>query len=80
ANPVADPLAREGISGEVVDPRTLSPLDEEGRLESVASTGRVVSVDESAARGGFALDVAELIASQGVHVLNAPGLRVTPPA
>ena len=50
ANEVADKLAKDGISVEVVDPRTISPLDEEGILESVASTGRVVIVDESAAR------------------------------
>ena len=49
ANDVADKLAAEGISVEVVDPRTVSPLDEDGILESVASTGRVVIVDESAA-------------------------------
>lgn len=76
---VADKLAREGISVEVVDPRTISPLDEEGILESVASTGRVVIVDESAARFGFAHDVAALIASQAFHFLKAPVLLVTPP-
>ncbi|HFN6011050.1 TPA: alpha-ketoacid dehydrogenase subunit beta, partial [Klebsiella pneumoniae] len=79
ANQVADKLAREGISVEVVDPRTISPLDEEGILESVASTGRVVIVDESAARFGFAHDVAALIASQAFHFLKAPVLLVTPP-
>ena len=42
ANEVADKLAKDGISVEVVDPRTISPLDEEGILESVASTGRVL--------------------------------------
>lgn len=56
---------------EVVDPRTISPLDEEGILESVASTGRVVIVDESAARFGFAHDVAALIASQAFHSQSA---------
>ncbi|WP_407258960.1 alpha-ketoacid dehydrogenase subunit beta [Klebsiella pneumoniae] len=79
ANQVADKLAKEGISVEVVDPRTISPLDEEGILESVASTGRVVIVDESAARFGFAHDVAALIASQAFHFLKAPVLLVTPP-
>ncbi len=63
----------------MVDPRTISPLDEEGILESVASTGRVVIVDESAARFGFAHDVAALIASQAFHFLKAPVLLVTPP-
>ena len=79
ANEVADKLAKEGISVEVVDPRTISPLDEEGILESVASTGRVVIVDESAARCGFAHDVAALIAQKGFHYLKAPIELVTPP-
>ncbi|WP_296263779.1 alpha-ketoacid dehydrogenase subunit beta [Pseudomonas sp. UBA6562] len=79
ANEVADKLAAEGISVEVVDPRTVSPLDEEGILESVASTGRVVIVDESAARIGFAHDVAALIASQAFYHLKAPIVMVTPP-
>ncbi|CAI3949434.1 alpha-ketoacid dehydrogenase subunit beta [Commensalibacter communis] len=79
ANEVADKLANEGISVEVVDPRTISPLDEEGILESVASTGRVVIVDESAARCGFAHDVAALIAQKGFYSLKAPIELVTPP-
>lgn len=79
ANEVADKLAKDGISVEVVDPRTISPLDEEGILESVASTGRVVIVDESAARCGFGHDVAALIAQKGFHYLKAPVELVTPP-
>ena len=79
ANTAADKLATEGISVEVVDPRTVSPLDEEGILESVASTGRVVIVDESAARCGFGHDVAALIATQAFGSLKAPIELVTPP-
>ncbi|WP_213575601.1 alpha-ketoacid dehydrogenase subunit beta [Rhodococcus sp. USK13] len=79
ANAAADKLATEGISVEVVDPRTVSPLDEEGILESVASTGRVVIVDESAARCGFGHDVAALIATQAFGSLKAPIELVTPP-
>lgn len=79
ANEVADKLAKQGISVEVVDPRTISPLDEDGILESVASTGRVVIVDESAARCGFGHDVAALIAQKGFHYLKAPIELVTPP-
>lgn len=63
----------------MVDPRTISPLDEEGILESVASTGRVVIVDESAARCGFGHDVAALVAQKGFHYLKAPVELVTPP-
>ncbi|NHU86202.1 alpha-ketoacid dehydrogenase subunit beta [Kocuria sp. JC486] len=76
---VADKLAAEGISVEVVDPRTTSPLDEDGILESVASTGRLVIVDESAARCGFAHDVAALVASKGFDTLKAPIQMVIPP-
>ena len=79
ANTVADTLAADGISVEVVDPRTTSPLDEEGILESVASTGRLVVVDESAARCGFAHDVAALVASKGFDTLKAPIQLITPP-
>lgn len=79
ANAAADKLATEGISVEVVDPRTVSPLDEEGVLESVAATGRVVIVDESAARCGFGHDVAALIARKALGSLRAPIELVTPP-
>jgi pyruvate dehydrogenase E1 component beta subunit len=79
ANAVADRLKAEGISVEVVDPRTTQPLDEEGILESVAHTGRVVIVDESAARVGIAHDIAALVADQGFHDLRAPVKIVTPP-
>lgn len=79
ANAVADKLAAEGISIEVVDPRTTSPLDEDAILESVASTGRVVVVDESAARCGFGHDVVSLIATKAFDSLQAPPALITPP-
>ncbi|MDA3630555.1 alpha-ketoacid dehydrogenase subunit beta [Saccharopolyspora oryzae] len=79
ANDAADRLAAEGISVEVVDPRTVSPLDEEGILESAAATGRVVVVDESAARCGFGHDVVSLIATRAFDSLRAPVELVTPP-
>ncbi|MEC5317359.1 alpha-ketoacid dehydrogenase subunit beta [Brenneria populi subsp. brevivirga] len=79
ANQAADQLAKEGISVEVIDPRTVSPLDEESILESVAATGRVVIVDESAARFSFAHDIAALIASEAFYQLKAPVAMVTPP-
>ena len=79
ANAVADKLAKQGISVEVVDPRTITPLDEEGILESVESTGRLVIVDESAARIGCAHDIAALVVSKAFHSLRAPVELVTPP-
>ncbi|RWR06870.1 alpha-ketoacid dehydrogenase subunit beta [Paenirhodobacter populi] len=79
ANAAADRLAKDGITCDVIDPRTISPLDETAILESVAATGRVVIVDESAARCGFAHDVAALIASKGFDYLRAPIELVLPP-
>ncbi|WIY82304.1 alpha-ketoacid dehydrogenase subunit beta [Propionimicrobium sp. PCR01-08-3] len=79
ANQVADKLTGEGISVEVVDPRTTSPLDEEGILESVASTGRAVVVDESTARCGFGHDVVATIATNLFSELKAPIKLITPP-
>jgi pyruvate dehydrogenase E1 component beta subunit len=79
ANRVADKLALEGISVEVVDPRTTSPLDEVAILESVAATGRLVVVDESAARCGFGHDVVALAATQVFDELRAPIQLITPP-
>ena len=76
---VAAEMAHKGISVEVIDPRTTSPLDEESILESVASTGRLVIVDESAARCGFGQDVAALVAERAFHALKAPIKVVTPP-
>jgi acetoin:2,6-dichlorophenolindophenol oxidoreductase subunit beta len=74
---VADKLATEGISVEVIDPRTLIPLDEATILESIAKTNRVVIVDEGHMRGGAAADIAALIAEKGFDSLDAPIKRVT---
>jgi pyruvate/2-oxoglutarate/acetoin dehydrogenase E1 component len=76
---VAAAMAQQGISVEVIDPRTTSPLDEESILESVQSTGRLVIVDESAARCGFGHDVAALVADKAFYSLKAPIKLVTPP-
>lgn len=76
---VAELLAAEGISIEVIDPRTTSPLDEEAILESVARTGRLVVVDEANPRCGMAADIAALVASRGFRSLKAPVGMVTPP-
>lgn len=75
----ADELKAEGISVEVVDPRTASPLDEDSILESVEKTGRLVVVDEASPRCGMAADIASLVATKGFHDLKAPIQLVTPP-
>ena len=79
ANNVADKLAKDGISVEVIDPRSISPLDEETILESVKHTGRVVIVDESAARASIAHDISAMIAQNIFHNLRAPIEMVLPP-
>ena len=79
ANNVADKLAKDGISVEVIDPRSISPLDEETILESVKNTGRVVIVDESAARASIAHDISAMIAQNIFHSLRAPIEMVLPP-
>ena len=75
----ADELQKQGKSAEVIDPRTLSPFDEEMVLESVKKTGRLVVVDESHPRCSMAADIAALVADQGFDYLNGPIKTVTAP-
>ena len=75
----ADALQAEGTSAEVVDLRTLQPLDEETILESLARTGRLVVIDEAPPRCGIASDVAALCVDRGFDYLNAPVKKVTAP-
>jgi pyruvate dehydrogenase E1 component beta subunit len=72
----AEALARDGIEAEVVDPRTLVPLDEDTILASVARTGRVVIVDECHLRCSTASEIAATIAEKGFTTLKAPPVRV----
>jgi pyruvate/2-oxoglutarate/acetoin dehydrogenase E1 component len=69
-------LAREGLSVEVIDPRTLVPLDETLILESVAKTGRLVVAHEACKRGGFGAEIAALVAERALDALDAPIVRV----
>lgn len=73
----ADRLAREKIEVEVVDPRTLAPLDEQTILDSVARTGRLVVVDECPLRCSVASEIAATVAERGFASLRAPIQRVT---
>jgi pyruvate/2-oxoglutarate/acetoin dehydrogenase E1 component len=79
ASQAADQLKMEGISVEVVDPRTTSPLDLDTILESVEKTGRLVVVDESPPRCSLAADVAAQVAEHGFEYLEAPIITVTCP-
>jgi pyruvate dehydrogenase E1 component beta subunit len=75
----ADALAREGTSAEVLDLRSLSPLDEEAILGSLGKTGRLVVIDEAPPRCGIAGDVAALCVDRGFDLLNGPVKKVTAP-
>ncbi len=79
AEKAIDALAKEGITCDLIDPRTTSPLDEETILESVENTGRLVVVDESNPRCSIASDIAGMVASRGFHSLKAPVQLVTAP-
>ena len=72
-------LGADGISCDVIDPRTISPLDEDTILESVEKTGRLVVVDEAYPRCGMAADIASIVAEKAFHALKAPIRKVTPP-
>lgn len=75
----ADQLAANGIEAEVIDPRSLVPLDEELILESVRKTGRLVIVEEDNRTGGWAGDVAAMVGEEAFFWLDAPIKRVSAP-
>jgi pyruvate dehydrogenase E1 component beta subunit len=76
---VAEQLVAEGIQVEVVDPRTLAPLDFQTLLASVEKTGRLVIVDECHRSCGVAAELAARVAEEGFDKLKAPIRRVTTP-
>ena len=69
-------LAAEGISVEVVDLRTLTPLDKETILESVEKTGRAIVVHEAVKRGGVGGDIASMIMEEAYDDLDGPVMRI----
>ncbi len=74
-----DSLEATGITCDLIDPRTTSPLDEETILESINATGRLVVVDESPPRCGLTADIAGMAASKAFHALKAPVQQVCAP-
>jgi acetoin:2,6-dichlorophenolindophenol oxidoreductase subunit beta len=72
----AERLAGEGIEAEVIDPRTLSPLDEGTLIASVEKTGAMVVVDESPPRCSAAADIAAIVGERAFDSLNAPVRKV----
>ena len=75
----ADALAQEGISVEVIDPRTLVPMDTKTIIESVRKTGRLVIADPAHRTCGVAAEISAVVAEQAFDALRAPILRVTAP-
>lgn len=72
----ADLLASKGISAEVIDPRTVAPLDTNTILTSIRKTGRLAVIDEAYANCGFAAEIAALASEQVLDYLDAPVLRI----
>jgi pyruvate/2-oxoglutarate/acetoin dehydrogenase E1 component len=69
-------LEREGISVEVIDPRTLAPFDKDSILTSVAKTGHLVILDEAYASCGVSAEIAAIVASEALYDLDAPVHRI----
>jgi pyruvate dehydrogenase E1 component beta subunit len=76
---VAEKMNTDGVSVEVLDPRTLIPLDHEAIIRSVKKTGRLVTVEEGCMRGGIGSEVASIIAESVPSALKTPVIRVANP-
>ena len=72
----ANMLEKEGISAEVVDPRTTWPLDEKTMIESAKKTSRVIVLDEGYGRYGVTAEIAAVIAEGAFYDLDAPVKRM----
>lgn len=75
----ADIVAKDGISVEVVDLRTLTPLDEETILESVKKTSKAIVLHEATLTGGFGGEIAARITEKAFEYLDGPVLRIAAP-
>ena len=73
----AEKLAQEGISVEVIDPRTLVPFDRKRIIESLKKTGRLIIVEEDNMTGGWGAEVAAVVAEEALDYLDAPVKRVS---
>jgi 2-oxoisovalerate dehydrogenase E1 component beta subunit len=75
----AEAAAKDGIDVEVVDLRTLLPLDEEAILRTAAKTGKVIVLHEATRTGGPGGEIAALVAEHAFEYLDAPVVRLAPP-
>jgi len=72
-------LEEKGWSAEVIDPRSISPLDTSALLESVRKTGRLVIVDEDNPCCGIASEIAAIVSAEAFATLKGPVQRITAP-
>ncbi|MGA2309399.1 MAG: alpha-ketoacid dehydrogenase subunit beta [Candidatus Bathyarchaeia archaeon] len=77
ARNAAAELEEEGLSVEVIDPRTLTPLDKKAIVDSVKKTGRLVIVSEDCKTGGVSAEISSVVAEEAIDYLDAPIKRVT---
>ena len=77
ARNVAAELEEKGLSVEVIDPRTLTPLDKKTIVDSVKKTGRLVIVSEDCKTGGVSAEISSVVAEEAIDYLDAPIKRVT---
>ena len=77
AKAAAEELAKEGISCEIIDPRTLVPLDVDTIVKSVKKTGRLITVEEAIRAGGWGAEVATQVTEHAIWSLEGPVVRVT---
>ena len=75
----AEELAREGISAEVIDPRTISPLDIETIAKSVKKTSRMIVAHEAVEEGGIGAEIVARVQQETFYYLDSPILRVAAP-
>jgi 2-oxoisovalerate dehydrogenase E1 component beta subunit len=73
----AQELENDGVSCDVIDLATLSPIDHDSILESVATTGRLVIIHEAPKNCGIGAEIAATVAEKGLYDLHAPIRRVT---
>jgi pyruvate dehydrogenase E1 component beta subunit len=73
----AEELAKDGINAEVIDLRTLKPMDLDTIVESVKKTGRIVTIEEGWRQSGVGAEIAAQVMEQAFDYLDAPVLRVT---
>ncbi|UFI05597.1 alpha-ketoacid dehydrogenase subunit beta [Roseibium aggregatum] len=76
AEEAAETLSREGISAEIIDPRTIVPLDEETILRSVRKTSRAIVIDEGHQSYGVTAEIAARISEKAFYHLDAPVIRM----